>query len=75
MMPEREGQRLFITFCVKLQHSTTETIMMIQEAFGDSALSAIQIKVWHKLSKDGRESVGVIPFLVSLLQASWDDCL
>ena len=30
---------------------------MIQKAFGDDAMSAAQIKVWHKCFKDGRESV------------------
>ena len=30
---------------------------MIQKDFGDNAMSAGQIKVWHKCSKDGRESV------------------
>ena len=29
---------------------------MIQKAFGDDAMSAVQIKVWHKHFKDGRES-------------------
>ena len=43
-----------IKFCVKLGHFSTETI---QKAFGDNAMSAAQIKVWHKCFKDGRESV------------------
>ena len=30
---------------------------MIQKAFGDDAMSAAQIKVWHKCLKDGQESV------------------
>ena len=30
---------------------------MIQNAFGDDAMSAAQIKVWHKYFKDCRESV------------------
>ena len=30
---------------------------MIQKAFGDDAMSAVQIQVWHKRFKDGRESV------------------
>ena len=30
---------------------------MIQRAFGDDAMSAAQIKVWHKSFKDGQESV------------------
>ena len=30
---------------------------MIQTAFGDDAVSAVQIKVWHKHFKDGQEYV------------------
>ena len=30
---------------------------MIQEAFEDNAMSAAQMKVWHKCFKDGQESV------------------
>ena len=30
---------------------------MIQKAFRDDAMSAVQIKVWYKRFKDGRESV------------------
>ena len=30
---------------------------MIQKVFGDDAMSAAQIKVWHKCFKDGQESV------------------
>ena len=30
---------------------------MIQKAFGDNAMSAVQIKVWHKFFKDSQESV------------------
>ena len=30
---------------------------MIQKAFGDNAMSAAEIKVWHKRFQDGQESV------------------
>ena len=30
---------------------------MIQRAFGDDAMSAVQINMWHKSFKDGQESV------------------
>ena len=30
---------------------------MIQKAFGDDLMSAVQIKVWHKHFKDGQDSV------------------
>ena len=41
--------------CVKPEHSSLETIWMIQKAFGDDAMSAVQIKVWYKCFKDGRD--------------------
>ena len=34
---------------------------MIQKAFRDDAMSAAQIKVWHKRFEDGRESVEIDP--------------
>ena len=34
-----------------------ETIQMIQKAFRDNAMSAVQIKVWHKCFRDDQESV------------------
>ncbi|XP_045695899.1 protein GVQW3-like [Phyllostomus hastatus] len=56
-MTERVEQRVCIKFCVKLEHSSAETVRIIQKVFGDDAMSAAQIKVWHKRFKDGRESV------------------
>ena len=56
-MTEQVGQQISIKFCVKLEHSFVETIQMIQKAFGDNAMSAVQIKVWHKRFKDGWEFV------------------
>ena len=53
-MTELVQQWICIKFCIKLEHSSTETI---QKAFRDDAMSAVQIKVWHKDFKDGRESV------------------
>ena len=44
-------------FCIKLEHSSTETIWMIQKALGDNAMSAAEIKVWPKCFKDGQESI------------------
>ena len=44
-MTEQEEQGICIKFCVKLEHSFVETIQMIQKAFGDDAMSAVQIKV------------------------------
>ena len=56
-MTEQVEQQICIKFCVKLECSSTETISMIQKASGDNAMSANQIKVWHKYFKDGQESV------------------
>ena len=39
-----------------LEHSFAETIWMIHKAFVDDAMSAVQIRVWHKCFKDGQES-------------------
>ena len=49
--------KICIKFCVQLEHSSAEAIRMIQMAFGYDAISAVQIKVWHKHFKDGRECV------------------
>ena len=38
-----------------------ETIQMTQKAFGDDAMNAMQIEVWHKHFKDGQESVETDP--------------
>ena len=50
-MAERVKQRICIKLCVKLEHSSAETIQMIQKGFGDIAMRAAQIKLWHKLLK------------------------
>ena len=44
-MTERAEQRICIKFCVKLEHSSVDTILMIQKAFRDNAVRAAQIKV------------------------------
>ena len=55
-MTEQVEQQI-CKFCVKLEHSSTETVQMIQKAVRDDAIRVAQIKVWHKHFKDGRESV------------------
>ena len=50
-------QQICIKFCIKLEHSSVETIQMIQKTFGDNAMSSPQIKLWYKSFKDGWESV------------------
>ena len=44
-MTEQVEQRICIKFCVKLEHSSEETIWMIQQAFGGDTMSTMQIKV------------------------------
>jgi transposase len=50
MMTERVEQR----YCQKLGDSKAETMQKIQQAFGDDAMSATQIKEWFNRFKDGR---------------------
>ena len=53
IMTEHVQQQICIKFSIKLERSSVETIRTIQKAFGDDAMSAAQIKVWHKRLKDG----------------------
>ena len=41
-MTEQVEQQISIKFCVKLEHSSMETIQMIPKYFGDDAMSAAQ---------------------------------
>ena len=56
-MIESVEQQICFKFCIKLEHFSMESIWMIHKAFADDAMSAAQIKVWHKSVKDGWESV------------------
>ena len=56
-MTEQVEERTCIKIGVKLEHSSVETTRMIQKDFRDNAMSAAQIKVWHKRFEDGREFV------------------
>ena len=56
-------------FCDKLEHSSAETVWMVQKAFGDNAMSAVQIKVWRKhTSKMVKNLLEVIHVLEGLQQ-------
>ena len=55
-MTEQVEQQICIKFCIKLEHSSSETIWMIQKSFRDDTMSAVQIKVWHTRFKSGRQS-------------------
>lgn len=47
-------QQIFITFSIRLEHSSTETIRLIQKLFGDEAMHAAQMKVWHRCQRWSR---------------------
>jgi hypothetical protein len=47
-------QRVCIKFCVKLGKSTTETLEMLHEAFGEHSLSQTAVFEWHSRFKAGR---------------------
>jgi hypothetical protein len=51
-MAESVEQRYCIKFCQKLGDSKAETIRKIQQAFGDDAMGATQIKEWFNRFKD-----------------------
>jgi transposase len=53
-MTERVEQRYCIKFYQKLGDSKAEAAWKIQQAFGDDAMGATQIKVWFNRFKDGR---------------------
>jgi hypothetical protein len=44
-------------FCMKLSKSTTETLEMLHEAFGEHSLSWTAVFEWHSHFKAGRVSV------------------
>ena len=50
-MTEQVEQQICIKFCVKREHSSTETVQMIQKAFEADARNAAQTKVWHQCFK------------------------
>jgi len=50
-------QHYAINFCAKLGKSCSETLQLLRTAYGDSVFSSAQVLVWHKVFKDGRESV------------------
>ncbi|KAJ4439787.1 hypothetical protein ANN_07915, partial [Periplaneta americana] len=55
-MTERIEQRYCIKFCQKLDYSQSQTILKIQQVFGEDAMGVTQIKEWFNRFKDGRTS-------------------
>jgi hypothetical protein len=56
-MTEHVEQWYCIKFCQKLGDSKAEKIWKLQQAFGDDAMGATQIKEWFNRFKDGRTLV------------------
>ncbi|UYV65939.1 hypothetical protein LAZ67_3005932 [Cordylochernes scorpioides] len=52
-----EGQRICIKFCFKLKKRATETYELIEEAFGDAALSRSRTFEWFSGFQKGLEKV------------------
>jgi hypothetical protein len=55
-MDDKFEQHVCIKFCVKLSKSTTETLQMLLEAFGEHSLSRTVVFQWHSRFKPGRVS-------------------
>jgi hypothetical protein len=50
-------QRVCVKFCQKLGKTATETYEMLQQAFGETALSRSQTFEWYSRFKNGRTSI------------------
>jgi len=56
-MTDFKEQRICIKFCFTFKKTAPETHQMLQEAFGDNAMSQSKTFLWHKCFKDRRMSV------------------
>jgi hypothetical protein len=56
-------QRCAVHFCFRLGKTTTETLLMLQQAYGESCMTARTIYRWYQNAnfKAGRQSVELIP--------------
>jgi len=50
-------QQCAIKFCVKLGENSIETFNKLKQAYGEHALSRLQMFKWYKAFSDGRESI------------------
>ena len=56
-MTEKQDQRICIKFCFQFVKTSSETIQMMQKAFGNECISKTRIKEWCNRFKGGRTSV------------------
>jgi len=56
-MDGRNEQRVAIKFCFKASLSATETLVLVQKAYGNEALNCLNIFTWYSWFQDGRELV------------------
>jgi hypothetical protein len=52
-----EMNRVAIKFCFKAGLSATETLVLVQKAYGNEALNRSNVFRWYSLSRDRRELV------------------
>ena len=57
MQSDTLEERYARKFCFKLGKNATEMYGMLQTAFGPSCMNLASVFDWHKIFKDGRESV------------------
>ena len=56
-MTEIQYQRIGIKFCFQLGKTSSETIQMMQKAFGNECMSITRTEEWYNRFKGGRTSV------------------
>ena len=72
-MTEQVKQQICNKFCITLEHSYAEIIELIRKAFRNNAMSAAQVKVWHKCFMAGN-LLKMIHVLQGLQQAEHLEC-
>ena len=56
-MTEKQDQQIYIKFCFQLGKTSSETIQMMQKAFGNECMSKTRIKEWYNRFKGGHTFV------------------
>ncbi|XP_064479996.1 protein GVQW3-like [Ornithodoros turicata] len=57
MASTKAEQRTNLKFLAKLKKSPSECLKLLQEVYGDNAMSRTRVFEWHKRFADGREKV------------------